>query len=94
LLQAWPAVRREIGDATLLLVGGGSYRKALESQAGKLGIEDAVVFTGSVPQAELPAYFEAGDVFAMPCRTRWGGLDVEGLVTLQDASASLVFASR
>jgi phosphatidylinositol alpha-1,6-mannosyltransferase len=89
LLQAWPAVRREIGDATLLLVGGGSYRKALESQAGKLGIEDAVVFTGSVPQAELPAYFEAGDVFAMPCRTRWGGLDVEGLgIVYLEASAT------
>jgi phosphatidylinositol alpha-1,6-mannosyltransferase len=32
-----------------------------------------------VPYVELPAYFRAGDVFAMPCRSRLGGLDVEAL---------------
>ena len=89
LLQAWPAVRREISGATLLLVGAGPYRKALEQLAAKLGIADAVVFAGSVPQAELPAYFEAGDVFAMPCRTRRRGLDVEGLgIVYLEASAT------
>ncbi|HEY1624769.1 MAG TPA: glycosyltransferase family 4 protein [Streptosporangiaceae bacterium] len=89
LLQVWPAVRREISDATLLLVGGGPYRKDLERLAGRLGVSDAVVFAGSVPQAELPGYFEAGDVFAMPCRTRRGGLDVEGLgIVYLEASAT------
>jgi phosphatidyl-myo-inositol dimannoside synthase len=89
LLQAWPAVRREISDATLLLVGDGPYRQDLERLAGRLGVSDAVRFTGSVPQAELPAYFEAGDVFAMPCRTRHAGLDVEGLgIVYLEASAT------
>ena len=32
-----------------------------------------------VPRDELPAHYAAGDVFAMPCRTRRAGLDVEGL---------------
>jgi phosphatidyl-myo-inositol dimannoside synthase len=85
LIQAWPAVRREIPDATLLLVGDGPYRKDLERRAAG----DAVVFTGSVPQPELPGYFGAGDVFAMPCRTRWHGLDVEGLgIVYLEASAT------
>src|SRR5262249_56833990 len=40
---------------------------------------------------ELPAYFDAGDVFAMPCRTRRRGLDVEGLgmVFLEAAATGL-----
>ena len=48
-----------------------------------------VVFTGPVPAAELPAHHAVGDVFALPCRTRGGGLDVEGLgIVLLEASAS------
>ena len=47
------------------------------------------MFTGPVPAAELPAHHAAGDVFAMPCRTRGGGLDVEGLgIVLLEASAT------
>ena len=42
-----------------------------------------------MPQAELPAHYAAGDVFAMPCRTRRGGLDVEGLgIVYLEASAT------
>jgi phosphatidylinositol alpha-1,6-mannosyltransferase len=42
-----------------------------------------------VPWADLPAYYDAGNVFAMPCRTRRGGLDVEGLgIVYLEASAS------
>jgi len=48
-----------------------------------------VVFTGSVPWAELPAHYAAGDVYAMPCRTRAAGLDVEGLgIVYLEASAT------
>jgi len=47
------------------------------------------MFAGPVPVAELPAYYDAGNVFAMPCRTRRGGLDVEGLgIVYLEASAS------
>jgi phosphatidylinositol alpha-1,6-mannosyltransferase len=53
------------------------------------GVADHVVFTGSVPWAELPAHYAAGDVYAMPCRTRAGGLDVEGLgIVYLEASAT------
>ena len=45
--------------------------------------------TGSVPWEELPAHYDAGDVFAMPCRTRRGGLEVEGLgIVFLEASAT------
>lgn len=49
----------------------------------------SVRFTGAVPWEELPAHYGAGDVFAMPCRTRRGGLDVEGLgIVYLEASAT------
>ena len=48
-----------------------------------------MIFTGSVPWEELPAHYTAGDVFAMPARTRGKGLDVEGLgIVYLEASAT------
>ena len=75
----------------LLLVGGGPYRDTLTRLARVCGVERDVVLTGSVPWEELPAHYAAGDVFAMPCRTRRGGLDVEGLgmVYLEAAACGL-----
>jgi len=73
----------------LLLVGDGPYRAELGRLARSTGISGSVVFTGPVPWADLPAYYDAGNVFAMPCRTRRGGLDVEGLgIVYLEASAS------
>ncbi len=89
LIQAWPKVLAEVPGATLLLVGGGPYRKRLERLASQLGVSAQVLFTGPVPGPDLPACYDAGDVFAMPCRTRRGGLDVEGLgIVYLEASAT------
>ncbi|WP_433215796.1 glycosyltransferase family 4 protein [Microtetraspora malaysiensis] len=89
LIRAWPLVRARIPDAMLLLVGGGPSRGALRRMAEGSGLADSVVLTGSVPWADLPSYYDAGDVFAMPCRTRLGGLDVEGLgIVYLEASAT------
>ncbi|GAA3746322.1 glycosyltransferase family 4 protein [Plantactinospora mayteni] len=89
LIRALPEIRRRVPGAALLVVGGGPYRGALERLARRAGVADDVVFTGSVPTAELPAYYAAGNVYAMPCRTRNGGLDVEGLgIVYLEASAT------
>ncbi|TDD80600.1 glycosyltransferase family 1 protein [Actinomadura darangshiensis] len=89
LIHAWPHVLRKTPDAALLLVGGGPYRNDLERLAASLDVDRSVVFTGGVPWEELPAHFDAGDVFAMPCRTRRHGLDVEGLgIVYLEASAT------
>jgi phosphatidylinositol alpha-1,6-mannosyltransferase len=88
LIRAWPQVRAACG-AVLLLVGGGPAEGRLRRLASQLGVTGSVVFTGPVPWEELPAYYDAGDVFAMPCRTRRGGLDVEGLgIVYLEASAA------
>ncbi|MFI7605057.1 glycosyltransferase family 4 protein [Micromonospora sp. NPDC049366] len=89
LIRALPEIRRRVPDAALLIVGGGPYRTALEKLARDTGVEPDVVFTGSVPHDDLPAHYAAGDVYAMPCRTRNRGLDVEGLgIVYLEASAT------
>jgi phosphatidylinositol alpha-1,6-mannosyltransferase len=89
LIRAWPAVRAAIPDARLLLVGDGPYRGELDRLAGELRVTGSVTFTGSVAADALPGYYAASDVFAMPCRTRRGGLDVEGLgIVYLEASAA------
>lgn len=89
LIRALPAIRQGVDGAALVIVGGGPYAEKLHKLAGECGVADAVTFTGGVPAAELPAYYLLGDVFAMPCRTRGAGLDVEGLgIVFLEASAA------
>jgi phosphatidylinositol alpha-1,6-mannosyltransferase len=97
LVRALPEVRRRVGDVKLLLVGGGPARDRLDALIKDYGMAGQVHITGSVPFDQLPAYYRAGDVFAMPCRSRLRGLDVEGLgmVFLEAAACGLpVVAGR
>ncbi len=89
LVRALPALRRRVPGTALLLVGGGPDAPRLRRLAAETGVAEHVVLTGSVPWEELPAHYDAGDVFAMPCRTRRGGLEVEGLgIVFLEASAT------
>ncbi|OBK41902.1 alpha-(1-2)-phosphatidylinositol mannosyltransferase [Mycobacterium sp. 1245111.1] len=89
LIRALPAIRQRVGGAALVIVGGGPYLDTLRRLAERSGVTDHVTFTGGVPFAELPAYHAMADVFAMPCRTRGAGLDVEGLgIVFLEASAT------
>ena len=90
LIEVWPQVRRRTdGDPLLLLVGGGPYRSELDQMAQRSGEAGSIMFTGPVPDADLPACYDASDIFAMPCRTRRKGLDVEGLgIVYLEASAT------
>ncbi|MBZ4318768.1 glycosyltransferase family 4 protein [Streptomyces huiliensis] len=89
LIRALPAVLARVPDTVLLIVGGGPYAADLRKLAEETGVAASVRFTGPVEWAELPAHYGAGDVFAMPCRTRRGGLDVEGLgIVYLEASAT------
>ncbi|MCH9732372.1 MAG: glycosyltransferase family 4 protein [Actinomycetia bacterium] len=88
LIRALPAIRERVPGAALVIVGGGPYRTSLHRLAETSGISEHVVFTDGVPGDELPAYHAMADVFAMPCRTRGAGLDVEGLgIVYLEASA-------
>jgi phosphatidyl-myo-inositol dimannoside synthase len=82
-LATWPP-RDATSDPTATATADGTA-----GVRATTGPRSAVYFTGPVPQAELPAHYAAGDVFAMPCRTRRAGLDVEGLgIVYLEASAA------
>ena len=74
LLDAWPAVLREVPDAYLLIVGEGSRREALEHQARELRIAHRVVFTGR--RDDVPAVTAALDVAVLPSYREAQGLSI------------------
>jgi phosphatidylinositol alpha-1,6-mannosyltransferase len=89
LIRALPRIRRVLPGTLLLVVGEGGDRRRLETLAAQTGVSESVLFTGAVAPEDLPAHYNCSDVFAMPCRTRVGGLDVEGLgMVFLEASAS------
>ena len=79
LVEVWPQVQRRHRDAWLVLVGEGPLDRRLARRVERAGPGQRIVLTGAVPWEQLPEAHAAADLFAMPCRTRWGGLDVEGL---------------
>src|SRR3954452_14096140 len=91
LVRAWPEGLRRVPEARLLLVGDGPHRTRVERLAARRGVTGSVIFTGSVPWGEVPAHTDAGDVFAMPCRTRLFGLEPEafGIVFLEAQACGL-----
>lgn len=91
LVRALPLVQAAVPGAALLLVGDGPHRGAVEKLVSRLGLGRDVVFAGRVPWSETPAYYDAGDVFAMPTRTRLGGLEPEalGICYLEAAATGL-----
>ena len=88
LIEAMPAICREIPDAHLVMIGEGPYRSYLENRRKVLGLEEKVTFIGRIQYAELPTYICIGDLFVMPSRSRLAGLEVEGLgIVYLEASA-------
>ncbi len=91
LITALPAVLSRHPSARLLLVGGGPDLPRLRRLARARGVEPAVVFAGPQPWSDIPRFYAAGDIFALPTRARFRGLETEGfpLVYLEAASCGL-----
>ncbi len=89
LIRAMADVRRLVPDAMLLIAGDGPYRDELERLVATLPPR-TVRLAGAVPDDELPGTYAAGHVFAMPCRSMYGGLEVEGfgIVYLEAAAVA------
>jgi phosphatidylinositol alpha-1,6-mannosyltransferase len=88
LIESMPQILKQVPDAHLLLVGQGPYREHLEKLVRKHSLQKAVSFIGRIQYTELPGYICVGDIFAMPSRSRFAGLEVEGLgIVYLEASA-------
>lgn len=91
LIEIWPEIIKRIPNAHLLIVGGGSYKQALQKKTFDLEINNKVTLTGSVAWDQLPYFYACADLFAMPVRTRNFGFDVEGLgIVYLEASATAI----
>jgi phosphatidylinositol alpha-1,6-mannosyltransferase len=77
LIRSMTEIRQRAPDATLLIVGGGPAESRLRAMAADAP-SGSVVFAGQVDEQELPGHYAMADVFAMPCRTRLAGMEVEG----------------
>ena len=88
LIEAMPAIIKDVPDAHLLMIGEGPYRGYLENRVKALGIQESVTFIGRIQYVDLPMYLCVGDLFVMPSRSRLAGLEVEGLgIVYLEASA-------
>jgi glycosyltransferase involved in cell wall biosynthesis/SAM-dependent methyltransferase len=79
LLDAVARLKARCPGVVLLIGGAGSLRGALEAQSQALGLAEHVKFLGFVPDAELPRYYQAADLFVLPTRE----LEGFGLVTVE-----------
>ena len=68
LLRAAALVRQQRPDARFVLVGGGDQEDLARRLAAELALGDGLVFTGPVPHQDVPGYYAACDVFALPSR--------------------------
>lgn len=89
LLRAMPRIREQRPNAQLVIVGSGGYRATLERLRDMY--DPTARFVSARGTEELVRALHAADIFAMPARTRGGGLDVEGLgiVYLEAQAAGL-----
>ena len=89
LVDAASRLKASYPDLTVAIGGTGREAERLRRQIKKTGAP--VVLLGRVPDDDLAGLVGAADVFAMACRSRWGGLEQEGfgIVFLEAAAAGV-----
>lgn len=78
LIEAVSILARSNKDVELKVVGDGPLRESLEKLARELKVDDRVQFVGSVPNEEIPIFFQAAEISVMPSVVAASG-DQEGL---------------
>jgi phosphatidylinositol alpha-1,6-mannosyltransferase len=91
VLDAGPVLVGSLARPQLTLVGDGPDRARLEALISRLGLGASVRLTGAVNRPQVIAELRRAQVFALPVRTRLGGLNPEGLglAAIEAAACSL-----
>ncbi len=66
LLEAFAKLKKKERDAKLLIIGKGPLKEQLLEQARGLKISDSFFITTGIPEADLPCYYNAADLFVLP----------------------------
>ena len=87
LIEAVKILKKDHPDLLLLIGGTGRDLQRLKDLAKDL--EKNIRFLGEISDEVLPELYRASDIFCMPCRSRWGGLEQEGFgIVFLEAAAS------
>ena len=91
LLESLARVKSLYGKPfRMLMVGDGPDRKALEERSRQLGLQENLVFTGTIPNERIAVYFKAADAFLFASKT-----ETQGIVVLEAfAGATPVIAVK
>ncbi|MDD5252163.1 MAG: glycosyltransferase [Patescibacteria group bacterium] len=73
---------KPLAAARAVIAGSGDLKPEYEALAGRLGLANRVVFTGSVTEEELPLHYRLGDVFAFPSVDRSEAFGIAALESL------------
>jgi PEP-CTERM/exosortase A-associated glycosyltransferase len=66
LVAAMPRLLAARPDIRLLLVGGGQVTEEIKQQVAQLGLQNAVIMTGRVPNEEVESYYSVTDLLVYP----------------------------
>ncbi|MCD6571375.1 MAG: glycosyltransferase [Deltaproteobacteria bacterium] len=88
IIRAFSLIHGKEPDTHLLIVGDGREKAALEREAEKLGITDAVSFTGDIPRKNLPHYYAGADIFLFASR-----YESQGIVLIEAMATGLPIIS-
>ena len=86
-INAFALLHEENPDARMLIVGRGPYLPKCIEMARRKGLQDDIVFTGFVPDSELPGYYAAADAFVTASK-----FETQGLVVLEALASGLPVA--
>jgi phosphatidyl-myo-inositol dimannoside synthase len=91
VIKALPKLIKKYPNLVFVVAGSGPDQKRLKKLAAKFKVLEQVIFLGAIPFEQLPDTYNLADLFAMPCRSRFNGLDVEGfgIVYLEAAACAL-----
>ena len=84
LIRAVELVVKAAAETNLILVGKGEEREDWEKLAAELGLSERIIFTGFVPDEDLPGIYALADCFAIACP-----LELQSIVTMQALAMGL-----
>jgi phosphatidylinositol alpha-1,6-mannosyltransferase len=74
VIEAMPKMLRAVPNLKYMLVGTGDHLEHLKVRARRLGVEDKVIFTGFIPDAEIVDHYNLCDLFVMPSKGEGFGI--------------------
>ncbi len=78
LVRGFALLASQEPEARLLIVGEGPAKEHVRELADELGVGEKVIFTGFVPDEELPLFYAACDVLTLASK-----FETQGLVVLE-----------